>query len=595
MTNGGRVACRLLRTEREQNHGGRPGGLPPSHAWAGATPARNPRGWSHLRQKATAVRSPALASVAPAPAPAAGNTEPVTVESLGRQLRDVLPTRRVHSVSVCDAEANVLWLSEGALGPDEHSMVSAGLEQLSTNRALHFHEMGLEDGRLTVFLPVRAPDASLVGIAMILTDGKSLGEESIGRLAAQPVRGILMRLAVLMKPSGKAASTRHPEPTFLAKAQEAQAPSDGELLSAERVDDILEFELSAEDTGHAPVLQPPADLAPTSSDDMILLEFDDEPTQPAITPTVGAAATVSVAAPAAAVSVAAPNAVSAAPASAAPASAAARQPAARTAAKPAAKPADERLSAVASEGSGTVASDPSLLLELLPYAKLRPGGQTRRFQVLARMAAPPRDPAVQDARVLQRMMTWLAGHRPAWNAQPTGFTVSLSIATLEDERFLQRLGAALNSHGIAADTLGFEIAETLCTQRRAHVERFIAQCEKIGAWVAIDGFRFDSQTVPLLRSKALRLVKIDAKLTCAALKDKLSQAVVVAAVQAAKVLGIHCAAQRVDSQAALQWLTAIGCDLAQGAVLGQALSLDSIGILPDTIAVTEHLRATRAE
>jgi EAL domain-containing protein (putative c-di-GMP-specific phosphodiesterase class I) len=219
----------------------------------------------------------------------------------------------------------------------------------------------------------------------------------------------------------------------------------------------------------------------------------------------------------------------------------------------------------------------------------------RRFQVLARIATPLRDPAVQDALVLQRLMSWLASHRSAWNTQPTGFTVSLSIATLEDERFGQKLAAALNSHGIAADSLGFEIAETLCTQRRAHVERFIAQCEKIGAWVVIDSFGFDAQTVPLLRSKALRLVKIDPKLTCAALKDKLSQAMVVAAVQAAKVLGIHCAAQKVDSQAALQWLTAIGCDFAQGAVLGRAHSLDSIGNLPDTTAVTEHLRTSRAE
>jgi EAL domain-containing protein (putative c-di-GMP-specific phosphodiesterase class I) len=113
--------------------------------------------------------------------------------------------------------------------------------------------------------------------------------------------------------------------------------------------------------------------------------------------------------------------------------------------------------------------------------------------------------------------------------------------------------------------------------------------------VVIDSFGFDAQTVPLLRSKALRLVKIDPKLTGAALKDKLSQAMVVAAVQAAKVLGIHCAAQKVDSQAVLQWLTAIGCDFAQGAVLGRAHSLDSIGNLPDTTAVTEHLRTSRAE
>src|SRR5579862_2158134 len=561
--------CRLLRTEREQNHGGRRGGLPPSRTWAGAAPARNLREWLHLRQKSSAVRSPALAPLPPAPAPA--YTEPATIESLGRQLRDVLPTRRVHSVSVCDAEANVLWLSEGALGPDEHSMVSEALEKLSADPALLCHEMGFEDGRLTVFLPVRAPDASLVGVAMVLADGKSLGDDTHERIAAQPVRAILMRLAVLMKPAEKGAGIPRAEETGAGRAADAHEPSAEEPLSAHNVNDILEFDLSPEDTGHVHIPQAPPDPATPSSDESVLLEFTDEPTQPATTPQPSAVAPSE------------------------PLSKAASEPAGRTTSEPVAKAASAPPPAALSELPGPAANDASLLLEILPYAKLRPGGQTRRFQILARIATPLRDPAVQDALVLQRLMSWLASHRSAWNTQPTGFTVSLSIATLEDERFGQKLAAALNSHGIAADSLGFEIAETLCTQRRAHVERFIAQCEKIGAWVVIDSFGFDAQTVPLLRSKALRLVKIDPKLTCAALKDKLSQAMVVAAVQAAKVLGIHCAAQKVDSQAVLQWLTAIGCDFAQGAVLGRAHSLDSIGNLPDTTAVTEHLRTSRAE
>jgi EAL domain-containing protein (putative c-di-GMP-specific phosphodiesterase class I) len=550
-----------------------------------------------LRQNSSAVRSPALAPVPSAPAPAPPYTGPATIESLGRQLRDVLPTRRVHSVSVWDAEANVLWLSEGALGPDEHSMVSEALEKLGADQALPCHEMGLEDGRLTLFLPVRAPDASLVGIAMVLADGKSLGDDTHERMAAQPVRAILMRLAVLMKPEEKAQSTPRAEETSAAAGtQDARAPSAGEPLSAENVNDILEFDLSPEDTGHAHLPQPAADPSTTSARESVLLEFTDEPTEPAITPQASAVAPVSVAAaPAAAVDE---------PAAARTVSAPTRELSGKAASEPASKTANEPATgkaasasppAVVSELPGHAASDASLLLEILPYAKLRPGGQTRRFQVLARMAAPPRDPAVQDALVLQRLMSWLASHRSAWNAQPTGFTVSLSIATLEDERFAQKLAAALNSHGISAESLGFEIAESLCTQRRAHVERFIAQCEKVGAWVVIDSFGFDAQTVPLLRSKALRLVKIDPKLTGAALKDKLSQAMVVAAVQAAKVLGIHCAAQKVDSQAALQWLTAIGCDFAQGAVLGRTHSLDSIGSLPDTTAVTEHLRTSRAE
>jgi EAL domain-containing protein (putative c-di-GMP-specific phosphodiesterase class I) len=260
-------------------------------------------------------------------------------------------------------------------------------------------------------------------------------------------------------------------------------------------------------------------------------------------------------------------------------------PAMKSAAAPAAAP-------PAAAVAAAPAADANVQLEVLPYGKLRAGGQTRRFQVIARAAGNVRDPAAQDALVLQRLMGWLAAHRAAWNSQPTGFTLNLSIATLEDERFAQKLASALHSHGIAGDTFGFEIAEALCTQRRAQVERFITQCEKAGAWIVIDDFSFDSQVLALLRSKAVRVVKIDTKLTSSALKDKLCQAMVVATVQAAKVLGIHCAAKKVDSQAALQWLTAIGCDFAQGAALAPSQSLDSLASSPDPTGLSPVLRPT---
>src|SRR5205814_8358519 len=191
-------------------------------------------------------------------------------------------------------------------------------------------------------------------------------------------------------------------------------------------------------------------------------------------------------------------------------------------------------------------SDPHLALEVLPYVKLRSGGQTRRFQIQARLSprAAQCDPAVLDLLILQRVVGWLAAHRTVWNSQPTSFTINLSIATLEDERFVHKIAEALNEHAIAAETLGFEIAEALCTQHRAQVERFITQCEKLGSWVVIEDFSFDSQVLPLLRSTGVRMVKLDPKLTSSALKDKLSQALVVATVQAAKVMGIHCSAKR---------------------------------------------------
>jgi len=222
----------------------------------------------------------------------------------------------------------------------------------------------------------------------------------------------------------------------------------------------------------------------------------------------------------------------------------------------------------------------SLVLEVQPFSKLRAGGRTRRYEVLARSSHPNRVPPGLDKIALQQLLTWMGSNRSAWSLEPTSFTLNLSISTLEDERFPQFVASNLKANGIAPDNIGFEIAEPLCLQRRAQVERFITLCDKLGCFVVIDDFSLDSSIASLLRSRALRLVKIDPKLTSVALKDKLAQAMVVAIAQAVKVLGIHCAAKRVESQAALQWLTAIGCDFAQGAALAQVQSLESLGLPP---------------
>ncbi len=597
--------------------------------------------------KSAAKRSPTPAPAAAAPA-AAAPAAPHTVETLCQQLREVLPTRRLLSISLCDHEANVVWLSEGALGPDEHGLVTEALAALSEDSSLPCHEMGLEDGRLALCLPVRSPNGNVVGIAMILADRKSVGDDTLERMTGAPVRAIMQRLAVLLRPGDRPSSgtarvpvlelDEDPAITAALMAVEeriptvAAAPGGAAVdtpISAAEIDDILEFDLDPEaSAARHDAHGKPEDAASGSAGIMDMVELDFEAPAPkgpmARAPKPPAAAAeraASAAAPARPAPIpptprpsAAPRPVAArpasppapvpppppvpppapvlapspAPVSVAPAPAPAAPPSA-----PAPAPAPALVAAPppvvaagASAASAALVNDPNLLLELLPFAKLRAGGQTRRFQVIARGTGQQRDPAAVDALVLQRLLGWLAAHRAAWNSQPTSFTVGVSIASIEDERFTQKMAATLNTHGISAESIGYEIPEAVCTQRRAQVERFITQCDKLGSWVVIDDFSFDSQVLPLLKSKALRLVKIDAKLSSNALKDKLCQALVVATVQASKVLGIHCAAKKVDSQAALQWLTAIGCDFAQGQALAQAQPLDALASSPDPTGIS---------
>jgi EAL domain-containing protein (putative c-di-GMP-specific phosphodiesterase class I) len=569
-----------------------------------------------LRQKATAARPPANT---PALAVVPSVTGPTTVQALGQQLRALLPPRRLHSVSVCDHEANVLWLSEGALGPDEHSVVMDAIGVLTADHSLVCHEAGLEDGRHALFLPVRSPTADLVGITMILADNKSVGDDTQERVSAAPVRAIMQRLAVLMKPNGtrKAAEpglvdedtlppvllelvpelaaapavapavrataappaarpdTSGPAPG-IPKAGAAQEPEDSDDISADEVNDLLEFDMPLEQVASLPTRK--ALGSNENASEMMSLEFLSDapvpvlPPQPLDMPAVQAEkpaqrlSTPRVLAPPT------PRAAAEAPAALQPV-----KPAAPVVAAPPAEAPPAAATAIpAMSAPVAAASDANLILEVLPYAKLRAGGQMRRFQIQPRAAAAQRDPAAFDALILQRVLTWLAAHRTAWSTQPTSFTVGLSIASLEDPRFAQKIAAALNAQGISPETLGFEITEAVCTQRRAQVEHFLNQCEKIGSWVVIDDFSFDSQVLPLLRSKALRLLKLNARLTSSALKDKMSQALVVATVQAAKVMGVHCGAKKVDSQAALQWLTAIGLDFAQGTAAAAPQPLEAL-------------------
>jgi EAL domain-containing protein (putative c-di-GMP-specific phosphodiesterase class I) len=606
--------CRYLRTERERNHGAQRGVL---SLCVKALEA----GKYSLRQKASAARLPTIKAAAVAQSAPLPDTGPPTFESLGRQLREVLANRRLHSVSLCDREGNCLWLSEGALGPDEYGLINEALEKLVADSSLAMHEITLEDGRFALFLAVRTPSAELAGMAMILADGRAFGDDTLERLSAAPVRSIMLRLAVLMKPADS--DTRR---SALAQPEvpQAQASPPSPLISAVQVNHILELDLSPPKSPPKVAREPYVSAKPDSLE-LVADPPAVPPAKPATAPLASAAPVVARAvvsaqpapsnpvreepaavravvsawaapsnpvneAPAVAHAVVSAQAAPSNPVNEAPAVAhavvsaqaappnrthevptLAAAPAAATRTAPVLAPAV--LPAVIPAAS---ASDPTLLLEVLPFGRLRSGGQSRRFQVLPRLSAGKRDPAALDALVLQRLMAWLATHRAAWSTQPTSFTLNLSIASLEDERFVQKISAALNSHGISPETIGFEITEAVCTQRRAQVERFLAQCEKLGSWVVIDDFSFDSQVLPLLRSKAVRLVKIDPKLTSSVLKDKLCQALVIATVQAAKVLGIHCAAKKVDSQAALQWLTAIGCDFAQGAVLAGTQTLDSL-------------------
>jgi EAL domain-containing protein (putative c-di-GMP-specific phosphodiesterase class I) len=416
-------------------------------------------------------------------------------EAIGNELRAALPDIRMHSLSLHDAQGDVLWLSEGVLGPDEHGVVLEAMGERSLDPGAAVIDRPLGDGRNALVLSARNPAGDVVGAAMVVVDAKQISGGLLAKLARSSVGDALARLAARQCPA-------------VASIPAAPVPVAPVALA-----------LAVE----------PLTLAP-------------EPPLP--------------------------------PARAVPASA------------PAAARADE----ITRIGPKLDTRDVALFVQQL--FKLRSGGRTRRYEVLLRSRSDPaRDAAPAallqlirgrdgtsgvDRFVLAELVKWLGGHRAVWEAEPSSFTINVALPTLQDPGFLPFAGALFEEHRVTPGVVGFEIPEQACVDAGIVVRGFVERCEKLGVFLALDDFSLDSTALPLLASPAMRLLKIDARLTHAALKERLPQAMVIAIAQMAKVLGLHCVAKRLESSTARQWLTAIGVDFAQGFALERPRTLDAL-------------------
>ncbi|MET0279558.1 MAG: EAL domain-containing protein [Steroidobacteraceae bacterium] len=237
-----------------------------------------------------------------------------------------------------------------------------------------------------------------------------------------------------------------------------------------------------------------------------------------------------------------------------------------------------------------------VILYVQQLLKLRSTGRTRRYEVLLRadgadssQQEAPRELLARaeaadsggklDRVVLGELLHWLTTNRKQLDVDPAVFSVNLSTGALLDEPFLGFVEKTLREARINPRQLGFEIRELQCRKHPAEVLRFIQLCEKVGCYVVIDDFSFHSDVLPLLRQRAVRMLKIDTALTVQALNDKVSQAQVAAISHASRVLGMHCVAKRIESPLARQWLAAIGVDFAQGFLLEGPLPITELASL----------------
>ena len=144
--------------------------------------------------------------------------------AIGEALKQALSGNRLQSISLHDERGDVLWLDEGALGPDEHNLIIEAISALSeaADRTVHFQLIG--DGRSAAFLPARSPLNDLLGVAMIIADSKFLDSKGAAKFVTPSTTNLMRRLAFLRRP-----------PTPTASPPQAPAPAPAAPPAAGRV------------------------------------------------------------------------------------------------------------------------------------------------------------------------------------------------------------------------------------------------------------------------------------------------------------------------------------------------------------------------
>ena len=130
--------------------------------------------------------------------------------AIGEALKQALVGTRLQSISLHDERGDVLWLDEGALGPDEHNLVIEAAAALAAGADKTYVFQVVGDGRVAAFLPSRSPLNDLLGLAMIIADAKFLDSKGAAKFVTPTTTNLMRRLAFLRKPTAPAAPVTPP-------------------------------------------------------------------------------------------------------------------------------------------------------------------------------------------------------------------------------------------------------------------------------------------------------------------------------------------------------------------------------------------------
>ena len=232
------------------------------------------------------------------------------------------------------------------------------------------------------------------------------------------------------------------------------------------------------------------------------------------------------------------------------------------------------------------------LFELLaqPIVSLRDDESAPHFEVLLRMRDSDGQKvpsgalfsAAERYRLMPQVDRWvtsttlarLAQHRDAIDSGRVRFSINLSGQSLSDDEILEFIDGEMQENEVPATALCFEVTESAAVSNLAKAQALISELRKRGCSISLDDFGAGLSSFAYLKNFNVDALKIDGSFIRDITDNRISESMVAAITQVAKVMELKTVAEYVESEETRKLIAELGVDFAQGHTVGKPLPLD---------------------
>jgi diguanylate cyclase (GGDEF)-like protein len=176
--------------------------------------------------------------------------------------------------------------------------------------------------------------------------------------------------------------------------------------------------------------------------------------------------------------------------------------------------------------------------------------------------------------VLERAIAQCA----AWRAEhlPMHVSINLSARDVMDAELPDRVMASLERHGCAGRWIAFEITESAIVDDPNHAVANLDRLSALGCGIAIDDYGTGYSSLAYLRQLPISELKIDKSFVSRMCSDANDEVIVRSTIELAHNMRLSVVAEGVEDEPTLERLRALGCDVAQGFLIGRPMSVPQL-------------------